>query len=433
MRSIMIVAADKTEKLAEFFTERGTFTVDYAFESLSTNVMQIKDAIINVDKLLYVYQDDTINIRSDMQVLKESLTSGAFFSVKEIVFITSDTQGSNIAKTYFGSVVESTKFENYVIKTIPGRLTFAAIYDAVLGISSVAHVKNTFKTVYRVERGDSAKKAFIPKDDSNLSVETFDDSNQQDLEARKASIINTESGIPRRDQDNGTNIKTYYNPVIKSVPLNTAAFDKNTVVISGDRKSGVSTWTTALAVSASKLGKPVVVFDFTINSDISNLFDENNIDYKLYRMSELLRSFTLGQNINICTVFNAKERKVRLELLRYLYETTALLNSQVFIAIDNMMLQYVIDILRNKISRVLYCIIPLKSDVLLAQEPLNQIAIENDLVIILNKDIKLMPKSSYMAEPQIKELFVNCKAIIRSIYFTDFSLDEEIFINIMEV
>ena len=41
MKSIMIIAGDKTEKLADFFTERGAFSVDYAYNSLSTNVVQI--------------------------------------------------------------------------------------------------------------------------------------------------------------------------------------------------------------------------------------------------------------------------------------------------------------------------------------------------------------------------------------------------------
>ena len=218
MKSIMIIAGDKTEKLADFFTERGAFSVDYAYNSLSTNVVQIRDAIINVDKLLYVYQDG-INIKADMQVLKESLSNGAFFTVKEMVFVTSDDEEAVVAKKYFNAVIESTGFSNYEIKTIAGRLTFAGIYDTVLGISVDANVKNTFKTVYRVERGDKAKKAFVPADDSNLLIEPFDDSNQLELEKRKTNIINTESGIPRKDQSSGTNIETYFNPVLNPMSL----------------------------------------------------------------------------------------------------------------------------------------------------------------------------------------------------------------------
>lgn len=304
MKSIMIIAGDKTEKLADFFTERGAFSVDYAYNSLSTNVVQIRDAIINVDKLLYVYQDG-INIKADMQVLKESLSNGAFFTVKEMVFVTSDDEEAVVAKKYFSAVIESTGFSNYEIKTIAGRLTFAGIYDTVLGISVDANVKNTFKTVYRVERGDKAKKAFVPADDSNLLIEPFDDSNQLELEKRKTNIINTESGIPRKDQSSGTNIETYFNPVLNPMSLDNSVFSKNTIIVSGDRKSGVSVWSAALAVSASKLDKPVMLFDFTDNSDISELLSDNFIEFKSYRMQELLHSFSLYNRINVCAAFNA--------------------------------------------------------------------------------------------------------------------------------
>ena len=432
MKSIMIIAGDKTEKLADFFTERGAFSVDYAYNSLSTNVVQIRDAIINVDKLLYVYQDG-INIKADMQVLKESLSNGAFFTVKEMIFVTSDDEESVVAKKYFNAVIESTGFSNYEIKTIAGRLTFAGIYDTVLGISVDANVKNTFKTVYRVERGDKAKKAFVPADDSNLLIEPSDDSNQLELEKRKTNIINTESGIPRKDQNSGTNIETYFNPVLNPMSLDNSIFNKNTIIVSGDRKSGVSVWSAALAVSASKLDKPVMLFDFTDNSDISELLSDNFIEFKSYRMQELLHSFSLYNRINVCAAFNADERSVRMELLRYLFENVALTKYQVIIAIDNSVLKHAIDLLQSKINRVLYCIVPLKADLLLAQPILNQLTENCELVIVLNKNISLMSKSSYVSEDQIKELFPNNKAIIRSINFEDFELDEDVFLSVMGV
>lgn len=295
------------------------------------------------------------------------------------------------------------------------------------------NVKNTFKTVYRVERGDKAKKAFVPADDSNLLIEPFDDSNQLELEKRKTNIINTESGIPRKDQNSGTNIETYFNPVLNPMSLDNSVFSKNTIIVSGDRKSGVSVWSAALAVSASKLDKPVMLFDFTDNSDISELLSDNFIEFKSYRMQELLHSFSLYNRINVCAAFNADERSVRMELLRYLFENVALTKYQVIIAIDNSVLKHAIDLLQNNINRVLYCIVPLKADLLLAQPILNQLTENCELVIVLNKNISLMPKSSYVSEDQIKELFPNNKAIIRSINFEDFELDEDVFLSVMGV
>ena len=44
-----------------------------------------------------------------------------------------------------------------------------------------------------------------------------------------------------------------------------------------------------------------------------------------------------------------------------------------------------------------------------------------------------MPKSSYVSEEQIKELFPSNRAIIRSINFEDFELDEDVFLSVMGV
>ena len=150
-------------------------------------------------------------------------------------------------------------------------------------------------------------------------------------------------------------------------------------------------------------------------------------------MQELLHSFSLYNRINVCAAFNADERSVRMELLRYLFENVALTKYQVIIAIDNSVLKHAIDLLQNNINRVLYCIVPLKADLLLAQPILNQLTENCELVIVLNKNISLMSKSSYVSEDQIKELFPNNKAIIRSINFEDFELDEDVFLSVMGV
>ena len=106
---------------------------------------------------------------------------------------------------------------------------------------------------------------------------------------------------------------------------------------------------------------------------------------------------------------------------------------QVIVALDNSVLKHAIDLLQNKINRVLYCIVPLKADLLLAQPILNQLTENCELVIVLNKNISLMPKSSYVSEEQIKKLFPSNRAIIRSINFEDFELDEDVFLSVMGV
>ena len=60
-------------------TERGTFEVPFYYESLSKNSNEIKNSIIKVDKMLYLYQPDVMSIRYDMGILKNLLAKSSFF------------------------------------------------------------------------------------------------------------------------------------------------------------------------------------------------------------------------------------------------------------------------------------------------------------------------------------------------------------------
>ena len=88
-------------------TERGTFEVPFYYESLSKNSNEIKNSIIKVDKMLYLYQPDEISIRYDMGILKNLLAKSSFFDPGEITCIVNGNPDENTkAIEYFKSVME---------------------------------------------------------------------------------------------------------------------------------------------------------------------------------------------------------------------------------------------------------------------------------------------------------------------------------------
>ncbi|MCM1172509.1 MAG: hypothetical protein NC393_10320 [Clostridium sp.] len=97
MINIMLIAGDKTEKLSEFLKQRGTFNIDYEFSSLMEDILEIKDSIISVDKLVYLLDEQTLNMRAEMKLLKELLTEDGFFTVREILFIITERDGTDKA------------------------------------------------------------------------------------------------------------------------------------------------------------------------------------------------------------------------------------------------------------------------------------------------------------------------------------------------
>ena len=78
MSKLLIVAGKNSKNLRDFMTERGTFEVPFYYESLSKNSNEIKNSIIKVDKMLYLYQPDEISIRYDMGILKNLLILAIF-------------------------------------------------------------------------------------------------------------------------------------------------------------------------------------------------------------------------------------------------------------------------------------------------------------------------------------------------------------------
>ena len=147
MINIMLVAGDKTDKLAKFFKMRNAFSVSMACESLSSNVAQIKDSIINVNTLLYFYQESSINIRTDMQILKELLSDNNFFTVGEIIFIIAENENSDKAVNYFKAAMSESSFSKYTIKLLKGKPTFDLIYNTVLGVSKNTDFANSYNNI----------------------------------------------------------------------------------------------------------------------------------------------------------------------------------------------------------------------------------------------------------------------------------------------
>ena len=159
MIRIMLVAGDQTSKLAEYFKQRGSFDVTYSFSSISRYITNIQHQMIKVDKLVYVYQDDSINIRADMDALGKLLGS-TFFSIDKIDFFVKETEETLKGIANFKFVMEECHYDNYELYKFKSAVVYASIYDSLLGVSHSANIQNSFQKVYRVERNSDTKEIF---------------------------------------------------------------------------------------------------------------------------------------------------------------------------------------------------------------------------------------------------------------------------------
>ena len=406
MINVMLVAGDNTPKLAEFLVQRGTFSLDFSYRSLTEEVMHVKDSIINVDKLIYLLDDQQINIRTEMQLLKELLTSEGFFTVREIIFIVTENTEADKAIRYFNAVMVDSNYTNFTVHKTKAKVSFAEIYDYVIGVSVAENYKNTFKDVYRVERNSDSTVAYMPADDVSLKVEPFSYDSVNMFEEAKANSKRTESGILHKDEAPDSNIEQFDNPNLGSLDVIGTKNQQEIIVVSGDRKTGVSTWACAVAQSAVSAGKTVTLFDFTDNVEDA---------------------------INLVVVHNEAEQSVRVEFLQHLFIKRNTLSEVCIIALPEYLLETIAQILHNEKVKLLYCINPIFSDIAVKHTLIEKCAKQLRTFLVLNTTCKLLSNMTYVSKDDILMLLPYEIQIIQAIDFSSLDLDSSLFISLQEV
>lgn len=427
MINLMIVAGDRTEQLSKFMEERGTFAVSYSYESLGLNLGQIKDSIITADQLLYLYQEDIIDIRVDMQILKELLMKNGFFTVKEIIFVVPDCKSAKKAISYFNSVMESSDFTKYSIKEVSDKPSFNDIYDSIIGISKHQSFNNSYNNVYRVERGVESKVSYEDKNDINLIVEPFSYDRLKAFDAAKQTAIHTESGVLHQD-DFIEDLPKFDSPELGQLNVESVLTETESFIVTGLEKSGISTWSVALAESTIKTGKPVTIIDFTENRDIKSLLEQQGLAYNEVNMLNMLKLYNPKTGVvNVCTIHNMKEDSVKLEFLQNLYSLSKLEKGYIFIAMNYGLMNCITSILCNDLTRTFFCVNCIESDILRIQNDLAEYAKEHRTTLILNNRVILIEGMSTMSAEDIKRILPFNLPVVRAIDFNSLEMDITLF------
>lgn len=423
MINLLIVAGERTEKLAKFMRERGTFQVDFAYESLGMHYTTIKDSIINVDKILYLYQEGTINIRTDMQILKELLSQSGFFTTKEILFITAKCDSQEKAKSYFNAVMKDCNFTNYNIVSVGARPAFSDVYDALLGITKESNVKNHYQALYRVEKNKEDLEAFIAGNYKNITIEPFNNSRLTQYNFAKENARKSESGITQFDNEE-VKVEQFAHPKLNYLNITNALYMAKVFILTGLPKTSLSTWTGALAVSAKQSDINVTVFDFSENHDMMDIFKEYSYEVNTVTMLDMLQGYEPDkEKVNLCAARNKKEENVRLEFLQNVFSNTVQPGFY-FIYIPLHDFANVFSMLHNEIEQVLFGLAPIRSNIMQVQQLLAEYSEYKPFKVLLCDRYQLSPGQQYLDTKLVKGLlpFDNVK-IVSPMEFTQFYND----------
>lgn len=418
MIKMMLVAGNNSKSLATFLEQRGTFTLDFIYNDLNGNRDELLRQVIKVDKFVYVYRIDeetksaSMNIRLDMQSLREMLVNNKFFRPEEILFLCGSGKVYNQAKKYFLSVMDECGFNNFVIRTVNGIVSFAAIYDNLIGITLNKDFKNHYRNLYRRNRGDDATMAFEPGDDRDVSVEAFDYSGVKMWEEKKKLATSVEQDIPIEDSDEYRH-PNWVNPSFDGILMDDILPPGNLIIVTGAKHGGKSTWGIQLANSATANGQRTAIYDFTRMQRLQGMVSENALPFKTISPFDMMHLKEYSGDV-ICS-FNFNESL--LPFLSFVLRQRFGVFQVIVAVVDEQELPKFIEVLGSMITILINTVYPNISDVKAVSQAISRYKCKK-IVPISFSGIENPEKD--LSADEIKQNFVTAN-IIKPYKFVEFN------------
>lgn len=326
MIKIMLFSKKDVNNIASFLENKGTFKVAYKFESIANNLDVIKSQIIRLDKLIYICNGSSTEVRDDMQALYKIIQNTAFFSTDEILFLQQDSSDPMLSQ-YFQTIIQKSNIKNSAVRNVGKEFSFDNIYRALLGSSIDVSAENVINKVYKEEKNASASQAYSYLDEHDSSLEPFSMDHLDSYKTRKSNIVDL-----------------YSENIIESSLLSRASFDNinlnidiqdssvtKFVLISGEAKSGKSIWSSVLAASAFSDDMKVLIVDYTENGDIGSIINYAGLPFNAYDFSDLnnvlelgpsgLSTFVINRDLALATIMKLYSNSTNFDFVFFLCES----------------------------------------------------------------------------------------------------------------
>lgn len=336
MIRLIIVAGSNSENLAKFFDKRGVFEIVATYDNLSSNVSQIQNKVIAADKLLYLFntaESSDMNIKDDMQVLSTFLKNDIFFKPGEIVFMTDKSDLAKVAIKFFVTAMEDCNKTDYSIKTTGDKLSYVNIYNLLMGTSGSVDFKNTYTTLYKVERNTDALLEYPPKDERNLVIEPFNMDSVVEYAGRQKVVEKADTGTVYTDNPDA-DLPKLDSANLEEIPLASVTKDPKVIFVTGVLKSGKTSWATQLAMSAYYRQHSVCVLDLTENPDMQVTLNSASIKIDQTNLISVIRQQVPEHKITLAFPRNAKEREVTKDFLYLFANKDAFASDVIFVICD---------------------------------------------------------------------------------------------------
>lgn len=437
MLRIIVIAGEQSENLATYLASSGSKVIGH-YSTLMDGKGDIENSIFHIDKMVYVYHPNTMDIRQDMSCLLR-LVTGNFFSVREIVFIMKKDQSVQRATEYFNEAItecnrllhQDRKQEIAAQqKIIDGELTFANISAATYGITNSNNFSNTTRTVMRYEKDSDATTAYVKHNTREHVVEPFSYDAIKSYEKEKANLSITDTGRIITDPEEDDILQAMSN-----IPFNVnnkvVTIKKKTLfILTGERGLGKDTWACVLAASTAQAKKPIIILDYSSDGTIAGKLAGNLIDYESISLQTFMYS-DFKQSHPICIIRPTREewdiRDSALQLLadKLSEDDTSL----VLINVDTSEFEKMYDITRFLVKKILYCMVPLEQ---YASDLKDFLEKHEDILVLVSKPFDLKYGEEYINLKERKHEFGKDFKVAESPSFENFNVSSVFYNKLLE-
>lgn len=439
MIDLMIVAGSGTSALVKHIEETGTMRVKESYESLAHSFKTIKNEIIEVDKLIYVYQDPKLDIGKEMMCLLKLLSGEEnvryMITIKEIVFFHRKNTGRQDGLKYFKHAMKTSNFENFRFYESEDPFAVLDISDYILNENEKLNIRNTYKSVYRHKRNEPVNILYDPENINAEVIEpyTFDNINNYDKAKEKLGTLNNLEYNDSLDP-NAIN-HTFDNPSLPRISSNNVLTNRNIYIHCGLPRSGKTINTAYFVSSAVADGKNVTVINLTNSDDLKEYLRIIEVGHDVYHLKDFMLSEKFGENYNLNILdISYKNVDIRLEGLRHILSNiNKIVDDIIVIECPLELLQNAIDCIGFKLDRVFFAIETLEKDIMANFNYINVLSEKVDVILLLSEICRDSIFSSRMSAKSIKSIFTENVRVIAPIDYTDSENDGDLYRDLISI
>lgn len=439
MIDLMIVAGSGTSALVKHIEETGTMRVKESYESLAHSFKTIKNDIIEVDKLIYVYQDPKLDIGKEMMSLLKLLSGEDnvryMVTIKEIVFFHKKNTGRQDGLKYFKHAMKTSNFENFRFYESEDPFAVLDISDYILNENEKANVRNTYKSVYRHKRNEPVNILYDPENINAEVVEpyTFDNINGYDQAKEKLGTLNNLEYTDGLDP-HAIN-QTFENPSLPRIGASNILTNRNIFVHAGLARAGKTVNTAYFVASAVADGKSVTVINLTNSDDLKEYLRTLEIGHDVFNLKDFMLSEKFGENYNLNVLdISYKNTDIRLEGLRHILSNiNKIIDDIVVIECSNDILSNVLECIGFKLNRVFFAIETLEKDIMANFNYINMLSENIEVILLLSEICRNSIFSSRMSAKSIKSIFTENVRVIAPIDYTSAETDGDLYRDLISI